>query len=318
MKKLSLKKKLLLGLLLLPWELLFCQTWQNLTPELNASFMDLALVDENTCYAVGLRGAVYNTTDGGSSWNQVNIGCSENVTSVYTINGVVYATTESGKIIRSSDGASWSSFAIPEYFGNNIHFINSYTGFVTGGKKGAFAKTTNGGSSWELVTSNYKGMIRKVQFFSETDGFAIGQDYNKQSNTSVSDILKTTDGGLTWSKLHTENGLILNDFCFTDITHGYFVGLNGKILKTTNGTSFSNSTSGTTKTLNSVCFTDQYVGYAVGLNGTILKTYNGGASWQMLTSPKEYHFVSCDFRGATGYLLMAGNLILKTSSGGIN
>jgi photosystem II stability/assembly factor-like uncharacterized protein len=311
-------KKILFAFLVIPWfNVLHAQAWQSLTPETNASFMDLALLDANTCFAVGWKGAVYKTEDGGTSWQQVPTGNNENVNSVSTINGVVYATTESGSVLRCSDRTNWSSFTVPGYVGNSVFFLNSYVGYLTGNNKGRLAKTTDGGTTWQEMQTNFSGAIRKVQFLDENNGFAIAHQYEKQTNTSFGLILKTTDGGATWSQLHQQAGLVLNDMQFTDATHGFFVGMNGVILKTSNGTSFTQQTSNTTKTLNDVSFTDQYTGFAVGLKGTILKTANGGATWQVLTSPKEYPFLACDFEGNIGYILTAGNLILKTTSGGI-
>jgi photosystem II stability/assembly factor-like uncharacterized protein len=310
-------KKLIITLILIPWFKLHAQTWQNLTPEMNASFMDLAMLDQNTCFAVGWKGAVYKTEDGGSSWQQVPTGSHDNVTSVHAINGVVYATTESGSVLRCSDRTTWSSFTLPGYIGNGVYFYNSYIGYMTGSNKGKIAKTTDGGSSWSEMQINFTGLIRKVHFLDENNGFAIAQNYDKQTNTTYGLVLKTTDGGTNWSQMHEQASLILNDLQFTDVNHGYFVGLNGMILKTSNGGgSFTQLTSNTTKTLNDVSFTDQYTGFAVGLQGTILKTVNGGATWQVLTSPKEYPFLACDFSGNTGYILTAGNLILKTTNGG--
>jgi len=44
-------------------------------------------------------------------------------------------------------------------------------------------------------------------------------------------LVKTTDGGTTWSNQKTEYEL--RSVCFTDVKTGYIVGMNGTILKTT-------------------------------------------------------------------------------------
>ena len=45
------------------------------------------------------------------------------------------------------------------------------------------------------------------------------------------------------------------------------------------GTTWTTLSSGTTNDLNSVYFTDANTGYAVGDTGTILKTIDGGTTW---------------------------------------
>lgn len=311
-------KKLILTLIIIPWfKLSFGQAWQNLTPDQNASFMDLAILDANTCYAVGLKGLVYKTTDGGTTWNQQSTGSSDNITSVYAISGVVYATTESGRILRNSDGASWESFSMEGLFGNEVYFYNSSKGYLTGGVKGKIGISDNAGASWQIVETNYPGLIRKVQFVSETEGFALAQEYNKQSNSASGVVLKTTDGGVSWTKVHEEANGKLNDLNFTSATQGLIVGHNGLILKTTDGVTFSTVASGTTRSLNAVTSTNQYVFYAVGIKGTLLKSTNGGVTWSALANPGQYPYIACQFQGNTGYVLVAGNTLIKTVNGGI-
>ena len=87
------------------------------------------------------------------------------------------------------------------------------------------------GNGWELQnplpTANW---LNDIQVFDELTAISVGY-----SGT----ILKTSDGGSTWS--------IQN--------------------------------SGTTNNLTSVHFIDAQTGWAVGWNGTILKTNNGGTTW---------------------------------------
>ena len=61
---------------------------------------------------------------------------------------------------------------------------------------------------------------------------------------------------------------------------GIIVGLDGTILRTTNGsTTWSIQHSGTGEKLNDVYFTDANTGTTVGEHGTILRTTNGGVSF---------------------------------------
>ena len=112
--------------------------------------------------------------------------------------------------------------------------------------------------------------LYSVDFVSELTGWAVG------SNA----ILRTTNGGATWTSQTSGTTHSLRGVSFTDSDNGTAVGYNGTILRTTDGgTTWSSQTSGTTNNLLGVCFTDSYNGTAVGDGGTILRTTNGGVSF---------------------------------------
>jgi len=309
-------KKTLFTLLIFCQCLAFSQSlWQNLTPKMTASLTDIVLQDENNIFAGSLKGEVFKTSDGGTTWTELQTGTTKHISSLGFAGGVLYVIAE-GSILRCSDGQNFNTTEIPNYQGNQICFFDAYRGYYTGGIAGKLAKTTNAGDTWEVINTNYQGIIKKVFFVSTTNGFAIAHE--KVTGGVKCVILKTTDGGLNWTQLYEEQNTVLNDLYFTDASYGYCVGNNGKILKTTNGgTSFTNVTNNVTTMLNSITFTDDFIGYAIGSRGTILKTYNRGATWQTLTSPKEYPFIETKFLGIVGYVLISGNRILKTINGGL-
>jgi photosystem II stability/assembly factor-like uncharacterized protein len=106
-------------------------------------------------------------------------------------------------------------------------------------------------------------------------------------------IIKTTDGGKTWTDLKVENYVALNDVFFVDANEGWAVGgtticypqpCNSRgavILHTTNaGATWSEVKVNLTKKIElaSVWFRDKTNGFAVGDN-LILRTIDGGATW---------------------------------------
>src|ERR1035438_6186947 len=93
-------------------------------------------------------------------------------------------------------------------------------------------------------------------------------------------ILKTTNGGATWTLLSSGTTEYLASVFFPDASTGYVAGTGGTILKTTDsGITWMADSTGTVQHLNSAFFTDASNGYAVGSFGTILKTTNGGTTW---------------------------------------
>lgn len=79
--------------------------WQ--TPPEN--FSALSMIDGSNGYGAGVDGALYLTTNGGSTWDAKPTGAKASLTDLAVIGSkVVYATTLDGRIIRTGDGGkSW-------------------------------------------------------------------------------------------------------------------------------------------------------------------------------------------------------------------
>src|SRR5437879_8145556 len=98
-------------------------------------------------------------------------------------------------------------------------------------------------------------------------------------------IVRTSDGGDSWSIQSSGTTNTLYGVSLTDADHGTAVGASGTILRTTDGgKAWSSQTSGTTNGLLAVSFTDANTGTAVGENGTIVRTTDGGNTWGGQTS----------------------------------
>ena len=100
-------------------------------------------------------------------------------------------------------------------------------------------------------------------------------------------ILKSTDGGATWSSQSsgTTEDLLGMEFPATD-TFGYCVGTSGTILRTLDGSTWATMTSGTTVTLRAVSApTDGQVAYVCGDSGVVLRTTDFGLTWGSISVP---------------------------------
>ena len=109
---------------------------------------------------------------------------------------------------------------------------------------------------------------------------------------------------------------------FVDSFNGWAVGINGTILKTTDGgTTWAPQTSGTTADIEDVHFTDVNTGWAVGINGTILKTTDGGTTWAPQTSGTTTNLYGVSFTAPDTLWVVGGavggaGVIRKTTDGG--
>lgn len=137
-------------------------------------------------------------------------------------------------------------------------------------------------------------------------------------------IIKTTDGGETWTFQNSGTKALLLDVFFKDKNNGIIVGSDdwtgGLVLRTTDGgNSWVRQQSGTTWPLGSVFFSDEYNGTAVGFNGIVVRTTDGGSNWmiQQDNTNQWFHDVYF-FNSLSGIAVGEGGVILRTTDGGAN
>ena len=130
----------------------------------DASLADVFFSDRMNGWAVGDRGVIWHTTDGGTTWAQQN----------------------SNVACRL----------------NSVFFIDRDRGWIVGGESRPYARATlgvilrteNGGASWVAVPSLMLPLLTRVKFFDENVGVAIGYAAPSQP----SGVFVTRDGGQTW------------------------------------------------------------------------------------------------------------------------
>jgi len=156
--------------------------------------------------------------------------------------------------------------------------------------------------------------VQAIKFTNATTGFAVGLGGT---------ILRTNDGGATWTQQASPSANNLYGVSFTDANTGTAVGHVGTILRTTDGgKTWIRQTSGTTNNLDGVFFTDANTGTAVGGDlfagtQTILRTTNGGAAWIPQTSGTNSTLIGVYFSSATtGTVVGVQGTILRTTDGG--
>ena len=113
--------------------------------------------------------------------------------------------------------------------------------------------------------------LRDVCFVDANIGTAVGY---------YGTIVRTTDGGNSWTIQQSGTSLDLWGVSFSDASNGTAVGAGGMILRTTDGGEHWNiQASGTVEELRDVSFADANNGTAVGFGGLILHTTDGGSTW---------------------------------------
>lgn len=258
---------------------------------------DVFFLDENLGWAAnGSDATIYKTVDGGENW-----------------------------ILQFSE----ADLGSPNYYFRNVEFLNENIGFV-GTLNGEFFKTSNGGTSWELVTniptnpvaicgldcvgtstiygcgayfwpafiikssdsgatwtfkdmSAYADALVEVLFVDENIGFASGQ---KDGVGGI--ILKTEDGGETWSNIYNTNIngeyvwklQILSDnpnIIFASVES--IAPMNGKLLKSIDFGASWISKEVPDSNIQAVGFVSASHGFMGGHHTGFLETFDAGTTW---------------------------------------
>ncbi len=188
-----------------------------------------------------------------------------------------------------------------------IHFIDSQTGYTSGGFTNAL-KTTDGGNNWTLTSSQG---FRDYSFIDNSNGYG--------ASISSMAIAKTSDGGNSWTSLTPPTGNSLWGVATTSSSTAYFVGTGGTIWKTTNsGSSFTVINTGPSGLLTDVVFTSSTTGFILAQTNGIHKTTNSGTSWTLVHSPSGLMTEMCFPDANTGYAVGTSGLVVKTTDGGNN
>ncbi|WP_397447832.1 YCF48-related protein [Polaribacter sp. R77954] len=123
-----------------------------------------------------------------------------------------------------------------------------------------------------------------------------------------------------WNIQHEEpGGNRLRSVSMVTENIGYAAGENGKILKTTDGETWTDISLSTSTYIFSIHFIDANTGYIAGSGGMLKKTIDGGSNWvdQQIQTDKSLMCVSF-LNQNLGFVVGRNGTILKTNDGGAN
>ncbi len=332
-------------------------TWTALTSGTTSHLYSVLAVSDSVAMVFGI-GGMRKTTNGGATWTSLAMGGSQfpNIYNAFFFNkDSGYVVGQSGAMFKTTDkGENWSQINTGSTSGtyDGVYFVNATHGWITRGTT-SLRRTTNGGQNW--ISSNMPVSISRTFLFSDTlKGFAFtatGQQYrttdagvswvsvsglpsvdfyqtyfvDKLLGYAVGDgetILKTTNGGGTWTQLrYTASQLSYESVFFVNASTGWAGGEGGTLVKTTDGgATWSPQTSQVFGRIKSLYFTDANNGWLSSDNGGgISRTTDGGATWVKSTvngiSGVSLLKISVP-DGKTGYSSGEGQSIFKTIDSG--
>jgi cysteine-rich repeat protein len=261
--------------------------WETASLAPTSNILSLAFVNENEGWA-GARDALYRTEDSGITWQEQDF---------------------------SADSASFFVYIAPVPGTNSVYVARGDDIFYSPYK----------GSSWTLKKSldlsyqNYA--INGLHFFDNNNGIAYGQVI--QSTARWPTILRTSNGGATWTEKGNGAMRSFNDHHFISSTTGWVVGgltLTDlpHIMKTTDGGNTWDSINlgiNANRELNVVYFVDEMNGWVAG--GILAKTSDGGATWQSVGLPPTPGVIRDIYMFTDQHVLLgANNGLFETYDGG--
>lgn len=210
------------------------------------------------------------------------------------------------------------------YAPTTIKFLNSNTGFATvnygtlGPSAGLIYKTTNAGSTWSLVYSNYELLV-DIECFEDVI-YVSGMH---------SSFFRSTNMGDNWQELIQSPGDTMSyvRLSFLNSTTGFaagnFLEVYGgeQVLKTTNGGINWEKLPPHLDNIVQIQFFNDTIGYVLKWYG-IYRTSNGGLNWTLLFYPgtnisfNDFEFLNSNI----GWIVQSGpsEKIFVTTNGGYN
>ncbi len=293
--------------------------WTQVSSPTTVDLSDVFFPSSQTGYAAGKRGTILKTINGGNNWSVIQLDTNIEFNAIhFTGDSVGYVTgdnpTSNDIAWKTTDGgANWTTMVNDSTIGMRVYFINDSVGFASSVNDKLY-KTTNAGNSWSVVNLHYS--FRSVFFTNDSTGYFFANGINQpvfkttdtgQSFTQVyggwyttafeashfindsegyacawysAFLEKTTDGGITWSKMDSAFTPECTDVFFANSNIGYYI-KRGSGMFTIRGTNNGGATWATqlggNGTLNKFYFTDSLNAIVVGNSGVIYKTANGGA-----------------------------------------
>ena len=204
----------------------------------------------------------------------------------------------------------------------NLFFVNEIIGFVIG-NNGSLYKTIDSGRSWRKFKIGSTYDLCSVYFINRDVGFVSGKYFNSDfDNGSI--LLKTTDGGKTWTKSFFPYYDLILTMKFFDAMNGIAIIItpygqysrNLNLATTSNGGESWNLIDLAIKSTNDKLFYVDDLVYVAGEDQCFFKSSDYGHSWDTINSPiKTSHIYF--YNENIGYIFDA-NSLYKTLDGGIS
>jgi photosystem II stability/assembly factor-like uncharacterized protein len=275
-------------------------TWARQPAGTMAWLHGVFFLDQNRGWAVGSKGTLLQTLDGGNTWKPRGASTDDVVRDIFFSdekNGWLVCEVNAYQLKSENDpraylmkttdgGENWKRIEIPGFDINAILvravFTRNGRGWIFG-EAGSIYTTHDAGDTWVKLRSPTLRLLLGGIFVDEFRGWIVG---------AGATIIQTSDGGDTWyqSKLpEVDKSVRFTGTSFSDNRKGWAVGSGGSVYHTDNGgRTWQKQDSTVNVDLFDVKFVDAQEGWAVGAEGTIIHTVDGGEHWTTERSGTEH------------------------------
>lgn len=251
----------------------------ELIDENETQVTDISFYNDNYGVICGSNGFFAKTTDGGNTWNKLDVGINHTFLSTFMLDINTFYTARIGLYKTNNSGNNFNEIGNLSPITSSIfdiYFSNHLTGFIA--HNGAIKKTIDGGNTWvEKYNTNQYYVISNLKFISENIGYGCGGGTFDSFNAG--EIVKTTNEGETWNKILTTINITAISFINENI--GFYSNVNKEIFKTIDGGISWINISTLDYYPTDILFQNNELGYVTTLEGKILITKNGGNTWQI-------------------------------------
>jgi len=263
----------------------------------NTAINDATFTDSRDGWAVGDRGTIYVTHDGGQRWSfQTSPTTDDLQRVVFVTMQRGYAVGDSSVLVTTDGGTNWTALTSP---GSGLALDDiaapaPHTLYVADGSRdnsdGLYVSTDDG-QSWQPIHTA-PGAITRLAFVSASHAFA----------TANGDLYESTNNGLSWTNLFNGHLGTYTTLAFPSAQDGYVAGDGGQIQATHDGgTRFDSVPVPSSNSVASLSFYSNVQGLAT-TGDAIYATQNGGAQWTRESLPLNTDPIdTIGYRGTIGY-----------------
>lgn len=215
------------------------QSWKVLYNHSAGYLNDIFFLDILNGWTVGRGGIVLKTSDGGHTWDNLDIGTDTDLSSIFFStpangwivgsNGTIFHTPDTGKTWVSQN--SKTSYILSEIF-----FVNDEVGWAVGSSTvdGIILATEDGGENWSEIGEDLSGAYLGVFLLSEREGWVVG-GVSLFDNLEEEIIWHTSDAGSSWVRQESPTSGPLIEVYFLNEEVGWAVGYNEAAIRTSDG-----------------------------------------------------------------------------------
>ncbi|MEX2172472.1 MAG: YCF48-related protein [Pirellulales bacterium] len=216
----------------------------------DAELADVFFIDARRGWAIGDRGVIWHTADGGRQWRRQNSGVTCPLSSVW--------------FISSTHG--WA--------------VGGATTAYTHATAGVVLHTTDGGQAWTAIPAPMLPALTRVKFFDPQHGVAAGA----RTAFYPSGVFATIDGGRSWQTMSSGSSGAWLAADFVDPDQGAVAGPGGHFAAIAQREVRSSPLAAPDRrALHAVKLVAPTGGWLVGDGGIVRTTRDLGASWQSPT-----------------------------------